>query len=74
MGLEDPANLVYLRGHQGPHPEAYHQEIFKRLRGALGTCKPGAECRVNLMKMLDKIAGDLCTPGSNLNKLATRTP
>jgi hypothetical protein len=74
MGLDDPANLVYLRGHKGPHPEAYHREIFTRLRGALGTCRSVAECRTQLITMLDKIAGELCTPRSVLNKLATRTP
>nr|WP_241759174.1 AHH domain-containing protein [Pyxidicoccus parkwaysis] len=29
MSLEDPANLVYLQHHQGPHPEAYHAEVFQ---------------------------------------------
>ncbi|OJH42185.1 hypothetical protein BON30_02935 [Cystobacter ferrugineus] len=74
VGLDDPANLVYLRGHKGPHPEAYHQEVFDRLRGALGICKTKTECRVLLTKMLDKIAGEVCMPNSKLNKLATKTP
>lgn len=74
MGLDDPANLIYLRGHQGPHPEAYHREIFSRLRSALGPCRTVVECRTRLVKMLDKIAGELCSPGSNLNKLATKIP
>ncbi|MFE8604894.1 AHH domain-containing protein [Archangium violaceum] len=74
MSLEDPANTIYLRDHKGPHPEAYHNEIFERLKGALGTCRPYAECRSRLMDELDKIAGEVCTPGSTLNKLATRKP
>ena len=72
MSLDDPANIIYLRDHKGPHPEAYHREIFERLRTALGTCKPGAECRTRLVRVLEKIAGEVCTPGSTLNKLATR--
>ncbi|OJT19054.1 hypothetical protein BO221_36685 [Archangium sp. Cb G35] len=74
MSLDDPANIVYLRGHKGPHPEAYHAEIFERLSDALGTCKPLAECRAKLVDELDRIAGDVCKQGSRLNKLATRTP
>jgi hypothetical protein len=74
MSLDDPANIVYLRDHKGPHPEAYHTEIFKRLNDALGTCRPLAECRAKLVDELDRIAGDVCKPGSRLNKLATRKP
>jgi hypothetical protein len=74
MSLDDPANIVYLRDHKGPHPEEYHQKIFERLEKALGTCRTRAECRTKLVEELDKIAGEVCTPGSKLNKLATRTP
>jgi hypothetical protein len=74
MSLDDPANIVYLRDHKGPHPEEYHEEIFRLLDEALGTCRTQAECRARLVKALDKIAGEVCTPGSKLNKLATRKP
>ncbi|HYO56718.1 AHH domain-containing protein [Archangium sp.] len=74
MSLDDPANIVYLRDHKGPHPEAYHREIFERLREALGTCRTRAECQAKLVEELDKIAREVCTPGSKLNKLATRKP
>lgn len=73
MDLDDPANLVYLRSHQGPHPEAYHREVFDRLESALGSCRTQMDCRARLTKMLDKIAADICAPGSTLNKL-TRSP
>ncbi|HYO53091.1 AHH domain-containing protein [Archangium sp.] len=74
MSLDDPANIVYLRDHKGPHPEEYHREIFRRLDDALRGCKPQVECRTKLVRALDGIAGDVCTPGSKLNKLATRKP
>jgi hypothetical protein len=74
MGLDDPANIVYLRDHKGPHPEEYHREIFKRLRDTLKGCKNRADCRARLVQELDKIAGEVCTPGSKLNKLVTRKP
>jgi hypothetical protein len=74
MSLDDPANIVYLRDHKGPHPEEYHDDIFRRLRDALGSCRNRAECRARLVEALDKIAEEVCTPGSKLNKLATRKP
>ena len=74
MSLEDSANIVYLRDHKGPHPEAYHREIFRRLEDAMSGCRPGADCRAKLVRALDEIAGDICKPGSTLHKLATRNP
>lgn len=74
MSLDDPANIVYLRDHKGPHPEEYHSEIFKRLRDALRGCRTQVECRAKLVRALDEIAGEVCKPGSTLNKLVTRNP
>ncbi|HYO56391.1 AHH domain-containing protein [Archangium sp.] len=74
MSLNDPANIVYLVGHQGPHPEEYHQEIYDRLNDAVSTCQTRAECKRKLIEALDKIAGDICKPGSTLNKLLTKKP
>ncbi|WP_268811435.1 AHH domain-containing protein [Archangium violaceum] len=74
MSLDDPANIVYLRDHKGPHPEAYHSDIFKRLSDKLKLCRTRADCRAKLVEELDRIADDVCTPGSTLNKLATRKP
>jgi A nuclease family of the HNH/ENDO VII superfamily with conserved AHH len=74
MSLDDPANIVYLRDHKGPHPKEYHQDIFDRLEDALGGCRTQAVCRARLVRALDEIAGEVCTPGSKLHKLATRKP
>ncbi|HEX5753598.1 MAG TPA: AHH domain-containing protein [Archangium sp.] len=73
MSLDDPANIVYLQGHKGPHPEDYHVEVFKRLQAALMDCQDQRECQRKFLNALDEIAGDVCTPGSKLNKLATKT-
>jgi hypothetical protein len=73
MSLEDPENIVYLREHKGPHPREYHGEVFRRLKDALNGCKTLVACRAKLVGVLDEIARDVCTPGSQLNKLATRT-
>ncbi|PTL84935.1 AHH domain-containing protein [Vitiosangium sp. GDMCC 1.1324] len=72
MRLNDPANIVYLIGHVGPHPEEYHEKVSDRLETALGRCRVQAECRARLIAELDKIAADICKPGSTLNKLLTK--
>ncbi|HYO52253.1 AHH domain-containing protein [Archangium sp.] len=71
MSLEDAANKVYLLKHAGPHSEAYHTEIFERLSGAVRKCSNKEACRVALTRELNKIADEVCTPGSRLHRLAT---
>ncbi|HZI12187.1 MAG TPA: AHH domain-containing protein [Myxococcus sp.] len=70
--LEEPANLIYVRGHQGPHPEAYHAQILERLQTALGDCRTRDDCRNRLLRELRNTANDICTQGSLLNGLVTR--
>ncbi|MFP2924520.1 AHH domain-containing protein [Pyxidicoccus sp. 3LG] len=72
MSLNDSANLVYLRKHQGPHPEAYHAEVFARLEEALGECDAAPKCRPRLVQELGKLTRDVCTPGSSLHRLVTQ--
>lgn len=72
MSLEDPANTVHLKGHYGPHPEAYHQEVYRRLNLALFRCPNIETCRAKLMAELRHIAEEICTPGSTLNGLITK--
>ncbi|HZH16379.1 MAG TPA: AHH domain-containing protein [Archangium sp.] len=72
MNLNDPVNMVYLIGHQGPHSKEYHQKVYSRLEVALGTCRDKVGCRANLIEELDRIAADICKPGSTLNKLLTK--
>jgi hypothetical protein len=71
MDLNDAANLVYLKGHQGPHPEEYHREIYRTLLNAVARCRSLPECRSRLVTALQGIARDVCTPGSRLHQLAT---
>ncbi|MFE8602728.1 AHH domain-containing protein [Archangium violaceum] len=71
MSLEDAANKVYLLKHAGPHSEAYHTEVFARLSEAVQTCSTKDACRIALKEELNKIADQVCTPGSRLHRLAT---
>jgi hypothetical protein len=73
MSMEDPANTVRIPGHKGPHPEEYHQDVFKRLERAVRRCETTAQCREALTRELEKLALELQKAGSRLNKLVTRT-
>ncbi|KFE71256.1 putative lipoprotein [Hyalangium minutum] len=72
MDLNDPANLVYLAGHQGPHPAAYHEAVYRTLLNAIARCSSVSECRSKLVTALEGLARDVCTPGSRLHQLATK--
>jgi len=69
MSLNDSANLVHIQGHEGPHSEQYHREIFRRLRTVLIECTSLDECKRAFTNELTKIADELCTPGTELNKM-----
>ncbi len=73
MSLNDPANKVRVRGHVGPHPEEYHREVFRRLNNATLRCRSMQQCREALIRELQKLAKEIATEGSELNKLVTRT-
>jgi hypothetical protein len=72
MTLEDPVNTVHLKGHYGPHPEAYHREVYRRLTLALFRCPNTEVCRSRLVAELRHIAEEICTSGSMLNGLITK--
>jgi hypothetical protein len=73
MSMEDPANKVPVPGHKGPHPEAYHQEVFTRLGRAVKNCETTVQCREALTQELKLLAEQIRTVGARLNKLVTRT-
>ncbi|PTL84576.1 AHH domain-containing protein [Vitiosangium sp. GDMCC 1.1324] len=73
MSLDAKENLVYLKGHKGPHPEEYHDEVFRILRAVVSDCKTVAECRSKLIAALKRLAEETCTPGSQLHRLVTKS-
>jgi hypothetical protein len=73
MSLDAAENLVYLAGHKGPHPEAYHEEIYRRIEAAVGRCRTLEQCRRSLRQELRDIAEEVCTPGTRLHQLITKT-
>ncbi|HVG62629.1 MAG TPA: AHH domain-containing protein [Hyalangium sp.] len=73
MSLQDQANKVNLFGHFGPHPEEYHAEVFRRLREAVEDCRTQQQCRSKFVEALRKIADEVCTPGTKLHRLITKS-
>ncbi|RKH41362.1 hypothetical protein D7Y23_33225, partial [Corallococcus sp. AB050B] len=73
MSLDDPANKVSIAGHKGPHPEAYHREVLKRLLRATGRCRSMNQCREALVNGLKSLALEIRTEGTKLNGWVTRS-
>lgn len=74
MSLNDRANIVRIRGHKGPHPQEYHEEIYRRLDDATTRCRTIQTCRQALEAELRALAEEISTPGTRLNRLVTRNP
>ncbi|MFY2560924.1 AHH domain-containing protein [Corallococcus terminator] len=72
MRLEDSANLIRIKGHRGPHPEAYHARVFELLNDAMGGCREATRCRAALTRELARVARELVTKGTELRTLVTR--
>ncbi|RYZ33271.1 MAG: hypothetical protein EOO71_42375, partial [Myxococcaceae bacterium] len=73
MSLDDPANKVRVPGHKGPHPAEYHREVSSRLNEAMEDCSSLQQCREALTGILHKLAGEIATQGTKLNKWVTRS-
>lgn len=71
MELKDPENIVRVEGHKGPHPQAYHDLVFRRLDAATARCRTVVECRNLLTSMLRQLAREATTRGTDINKLLT---
>lgn len=72
MTLEDAANKVRLKGHEGPHPERYHAEVIRRLERSVARCRTTENCRASLMKELARIANEFLTQGSELRSFIVK--
>ncbi|OJT16816.1 hypothetical protein BO221_47795 [Archangium sp. Cb G35] len=73
MDLDARENRIYLKGHKGPHPEEYHHEVYKKLSRALQGCTTVIQCRSKLLESLGELANEVCTPGSYLNLMLTKS-
>jgi hypothetical protein len=72
MSMEDPANKMPLSGHYGPHPERYHEIVYGALDTATATCRNVVACRNALTDELRRLAKQIATPGTELNRLVTQ--
>lgn len=71
MELKDPENIVPIEGHKGPHPQKYHEGVFRRLNSATAGCRSVDECRKLLTKALQQLAKEAVTKGTDINRLLT---
>lgn len=71
MTLNDPANLVKVKGHRGPHPEQYHRQIRDVLKLATEDCVGVEQCRERLTRALGRLGVECSTPGTRLNQWIT---
>ncbi|NOK23840.1 AHH domain-containing protein, partial [Corallococcus carmarthensis] len=72
MSLDDEVNTVRVRGHQGPHPREYHEEVYERLNKALGRCRSIQKCSEALVEELQSLGAEISTQNSRLNLLVTQ--
>ena len=70
MTLDDAANKVRIPGHVGPHPHAYHQEIFDRLKSATDELT-GETYKAALLEELKVISLEASSARTRLNNLIT---
>lgn len=68
MTLEDAANKVAIPGHRGPHPQAYHEAVFRRLSNATEGLSKDAYSSA-FRAELDAIRTEASTAGSPLNRM-----
>jgi len=71
LSLGDELNKVRLPEHFGPHPEAYHREIFDRLTDATKGL-PNDAVGDALRNELRKLGQECATPGTDLNRMLTK--
>jgi hypothetical protein len=73
MDLDAAENVVYLKNHRGPHPEEYHDAVYTWLDTAMENCRNVSQCRAKLVRALRQLSDEVCTPGSKLHQLATKS-
>ncbi|KFA90809.1 hypothetical protein Q664_26205 [Archangium violaceum Cb vi76] len=73
MDLDARENRIFLKGHKGPHPAGYHEVVYDTLRRAMRNCATVAQCRSALVTALQQLADEVCTPGSHLHQLVTKS-
>lgn len=72
--MNHPENLVAVKGHKGPHPKAYHEEVYRRLLNATKGLRGGtSKYKTAFLDELRAIKSEVSTPGTFLNRLV-RTP
>jgi RHS repeat-associated protein len=70
-GLDTDINKIGVPGHAGPHPEAYHSEVLRRLQDATRG-KSGTEYTKAFESEMGKLKNDVADPNHPLNKMVCK--
>lgn len=66
-------NLVNVPGHKGPHPQVYHEYVYKQLDDATSGLSKGTQAYTDAVKAaLAKLKIEATTPGSQVNNWLTK--
>lgn len=69
--LKDALNMVFVKGHYGPHPPEYHQAVFDRINNATKGLT-GKQYKEVFEKTLKQLGKEAAEEGSDLNKLISK--
>jgi filamentous hemagglutinin len=70
LDMDGADNKVYVPGHKGPHPDAYHQHVFDKLSEATDNIDPikdKQKYQDAVKSALSNIATDAQSGGTNVN-------
>jgi filamentous hemagglutinin len=66
-------NLVNVPGHKGPHPQAYHEYVYKQLDDATTGLSKGTQAYTDAVKAaLAKLKIEATTPSNQVNNWLTK--
>ena len=72
LNINAEINKIAVPGHQGPHPVAYHQYVYKELNDATAGLTPGTSAYKNAVTgTLNTIKQQAVTPGHQVNTWLT---
>jgi hypothetical protein len=71
VSMNSLSNKTIVFGHRGPHPEGYHRAVYNSLVQATEGLD-GDQYRRAFLNQLHVLAVQIATPGTDLNRLATR--
>lgn len=68
LDIDSEINKIAVPGHRGPHPQEYHQYVYRRLESSTSGIPPGTSEYTSAMeRALERLKQEAITPGSAVN-------